>query len=238
MAFSLQYKNSAFPFKGSPVKQVSPVDNFLSRYMSGTKVGIGHKPGEKHPKLETSIAGTYAFGPKRPWNLHGGSVGVKYETSSSDAFREDDGPIGGRYTEENPKITDLESRIGGAGGVYFGSPSAGRRESDARFLGSATGDVTYGLAGKSKGEIGYSGRIGLGVGRKGTAGCYGNFCSSDDIIGRGIEAFGEYGSKHSANPGARVGLAGRYGWLSGSASYGVQTKKPQFNIGLKVPLNR
>ena len=231
MGYKLKHKNSAFPFKGSPVKQVTPIDNFLSKYLSGSKIGIGSGDGEG-PKLETSLAGTHGFSinPRFSRYIHGGSIGAKYESSSSEAFKE--GVLG----EE--KETDLESRAGGTGAVYFGDFSGGHRESDARFLGSLSGDVTYGLTGKSKGKIGYSGRIGLGLGRHGTAGCVGGACSFAGFMGRGIEAFGEHGSKHSARPGTRVGLAGRYGWLSGSASYGLQSGGIHGSIGLKIPINR
>ena len=237
MAFNLQYKNNTFPFKGSPVKQVTPVDNFLSKYLSGSKIGVtfgdvNHPSKAKH---ETSLAGTYGFSPKKPWYLHGGSIGAKYETSSREGFG---GGVLGEEEETKEARIGLESRAGGTGAIYFGDVSGRHRESDARFLGSLSGDVTYGLAGKSKGKIGYSGRIGLGLGRHGTAGCVGGACSCAGFMGRGIEAFGEYGSKHSARPGARVGLAGRYGWLSGSASYGLQSGGIRGSIGLKIPINR
>ena len=39
-------------------------------------------------------------------------------------------------------------------------------------------------------------------------------------------------------PGERAGISGSYGFLTGEAGYDLGTKKPQFNVGLRLPFQK
>jgi len=127
---------------------------------------------------------------------------------------------------------------GGSVNFSFGSRNPGTY--DPSFKGSISGD--YGVTKQSSGKksVGGSGRVSLGIGRSGSnilEGCPSGGCSAP-VTGYNIKAFGEYGSKGSYSPGTKVGLSGRYGLISGEGSYNINTKKPEFKLGLKIPFNK
>lgn len=142
---------------------------------------------------------------------------------------------GGFKTTETGESTS-KTFTGGTGKFSFGSRNPGTYSPS--FKGSISGD--YGTTKHPTGEKtkGFSGRLDLGIGRSGSFGCTGKGCSSPDIAGYHIKGFGEYSSKGSYNPGTRIGISGRYGVFHGEGSYDIQTQKPQFKFGIKIPINK
>jgi hypothetical protein len=142
---------------------------------------------------------------------------------------------GGFKADETGKSTS-KSFLGGTGKFSFGSRNPGTY--DPSFKGSISGEYGTTKHPTGKKTTGYSGRASLGIGRSGSFGCQGGYCSGPDVAGYHIKAFGEHGSKGSYNPGTRFGLSGRYGVFTGEGSYDIQTKKPQFKLGIKLPFNK
>mgnify|MGYP005821907731 FL=1 len=213
--FKLRSGNTV-PFKqmgGSPVKQTYVDIGGKEVYPSITGSGINISGGKGK-----TLEGSYTLMP-------GISVGKfdlsgKYKSGAKDKF-----------SEKEPR-----SFLGGSGKLSFGSRNPGTY--DPSFKGSISGEygTTKGPTGKK--TTGYTGRASLGIGRSGSYGCYGGYCSGPDVTGYHLKAFGEHGSKGSYNPGTRFGLSGRYGVFHGEGSYDIQTKKPQFKLGVKIPINK
>ena len=84
-----------------------------------------------------------------------------------------------------------------------------------------------------------SSRLSLGYGKsssKGSSSCGPAGCEyTRGTPGFNIKAFGERNFKTKQT---KVGISGRYGALSGEASYNINTKKPEAKIGVSIPLGK
>ena len=210
-------------FGNSPVKQ-RPYVNIGSKEVYPEYAGSG-----------ISISGGKSKKPLSTYTLEPGISVGKFNLAGK--YK------GGFKADETGKSTS-KTFMGGTTKLSFGSRNPGTYSPS--FKGSISGE--YGTTkhpeifrkGKSTGKKtkGYSVRASLGIGRSGSFGCQGGYCSGPDVAGYHIKAFGEHGSKGSYNPGTRFGLSGRYGVFHGEGSYDVQTKKPQFKLGIKIPINK
>jgi|TARA_Y100000310_G_C20543196_1_gene744313 hypothetical protein len=214
------FKMQGMSFKSSPVKQ-----SYGPQY-----VDIGGK--EVYPSLKgskMSISGGKGIKPLSTFTLAPGISVGKFN-------------FGGKY-----KGGTTKSKTGGptgklfTGGTATFSTGSGDRVYTPGFKGSISGEYgTTKQLGKGKKTTGYSGRVSLGIGRSGSGiyqGCPGGKCG-ENLLGYNIKAFGEHGSKGSYNPGTRVGLSGRVGPVIGEGSYNIKTKKPEFKVGVTIPINK
>jgi len=142
---------------------------------------------------------------------------------------------GGFKTNKGGTKNTSKTFTGGGAKFSFGSRPG---TYSGTFKGSISGDYGTTKSTTGKKTTGYSGRLDLGVGRSGSLGCTGRSCSSADVSGYHLKAFGEHGSKGSYKPGTRVGISGRYGVFTGEGSYDLKTKKPGFNFGITIPVNK
>jgi len=201
-------------FGNSPMKQTYVDIGGKEVYASGSgsSINISGKKGVK-PMASYTLAPGISVG---KFNLSGKYKGG-FEKSKGGTKN-----ISKTFTGGGAKFS-----FGSRPGTYSGT-----------FKGSISGD--YGTTKQATGKktTGYSGRLDLGVGRSGSLGCTGRSCSSSDIAGYHLKAFGEHGSKGSYSPGTRVGISGRYGVFTGEGSYNLKTKKPGFNIGITYPINK
>jgi hypothetical protein len=142
--------------------------------------------------------------------------------------------------------TDSSGKIsrGLQGNLNFGSMRG--RDWDPRFVGSLKGDVGINKQrtgdGLFKGNTGTSasGRLSLGWGRPGvvSGGGWANGMCFQNVPGYNLSGFFESSNKNSFNPGNRVGLSGNYGNFNAEGSYNLNTKSPEFKVGVGIPFNR
>ena len=221
-------ENTPFKMKASPMQRnfgISPAKQSYGR----SYVDIGGK--EVYPEYAgsgVSISGGKGKKPLSTYTLTPGIIVGKLNLA---------GKYKGGFTKdrETTKSTS-KTFMGGTTKLSFGSRNPGTYSPS--FKGSISGEYGTTKHPTGKKTTGYSGRLGLGIGRSGSFGCQGGYCSGPDVAGYHIKAFGEHGSKGSYNPGTRFGLSGRYGVFHGEGSYDIQTKKPQFKLGIKVPINK
>ena len=142
--------------------------------------------------------------------------------------------------------TDNDNNLtrGIQGNLNFG-PTRGR-DWDPRFVGSLSGNIGINKKrtgdGLFKGNTGTSasGRVSLGFGRPGVVsrgGCSNGMCFTN-VPGYNLNAFFESSNKKSFNPGNKVGLSGQYGNFNAEGSYNLDTKSPNFKVGVGIPFNR